>query len=36
MEYELYPLGEDAVLIELGKEINSETHHWVQIINRSA
>lgn len=32
MEYELYPLGEDAVLIELGKEINLETHHWVQMI----
>jgi inhibitor of KinA len=32
MEYELYPLGEDAVLIELGKDINIETHHRVQMI----
>lgn len=33
MEYELYPLGEDAVLIELGKEINLETHQRVQMIS---
>ncbi|MCU9593370.1 5-oxoprolinase subunit PxpB [Caldibacillus thermolactis] len=30
MEYNCYPLGENAVLIELGKEINIETHQKIK------
>lgn len=30
MRYTLHPLGDDAVLVELGKEISKETHQKVQ------
>lgn len=32
MEYKLYPMGENAVLIEFGTEINIETHQKIQAI----
>ncbi|NCU16801.1 5-oxoprolinase subunit PxpB [Pallidibacillus pasinlerensis] len=32
MEYNLYPMGENAILIEFGTEINIETHQKIQAI----
>ncbi|MDX8047583.1 5-oxoprolinase subunit PxpB [Gracilibacillus sp. S3-1-1] len=32
MKYELFPLGEDAVLIELSQQIDIETHEKVQLV----
>ncbi|WP_279326821.1 5-oxoprolinase subunit PxpB [Bacillus litorisediminis] len=33
MDYRLFPLGENAVMIELGDDIQLDTHHKVQMIS---
>ena len=33
MEYHLHPMGENAIIIELGQEMNTLTHEKVQVLS---
>ncbi|MBE6184535.1 5-oxoprolinase subunit PxpB [Bacillus ginsengihumi] len=33
MDYQLYPLGDQAIVIEVGNDINIETHRYIQFIS---